>query len=59
LFPHFQCWLYFQVHCWEVFWHIVYADGFLFLIEELWLLTNPVHWGRVLDGTGSYIFIVL
>jgi hypothetical protein len=19
LFPHFQCWLYFQVHCWEVF----------------------------------------
>jgi hypothetical protein len=32
-----------------VFWHMVFADGFLFPVKELGLLTNPGHWVRVLD----------
>jgi hypothetical protein len=49
----------FYIHCWEVFWHMVFADGFLFLFKELGLLTNPGHWVRVLDVAGSYMYIVL
>jgi hypothetical protein len=36
-----------------------FADGFLFLVKELRLLTNPCHWVRVLDVAGSYMYIVL
>ena len=32
---------------------------FLFTVKELGLLTNPSHWVRVLDGVGSYMYIVL
>jgi hypothetical protein len=35
------------------------SDGFLFPVKELGLLTNPGHWVRVLDATGSYMYIVL
>ena len=33
--------------------------GFLFLVKQLGFLTNPSHWVRVLDVTGSYVYIVL
>jgi hypothetical protein len=36
-----------------------FADGFLFMVKKLRLLTNPSYWVRVLDATGSYIYIVL
>jgi hypothetical protein len=36
-----------------------FADGFLFPVKELGLLTNPGHWVRVLDAVGSYMYIVL
>jgi hypothetical protein len=36
-----------------------FADGFLFLVKELGFWTNPGHWVRVLDATGSYMYIVL
>jgi hypothetical protein len=36
-----------------------FVDGFLFLVKELGLLTNPGHWVRVLDVVGSYMYIVL
>jgi hypothetical protein len=36
-----------------------FFDGFLFPVKELGLLTNPVHWVRVLDVTGSYMYILL
>jgi hypothetical protein len=36
-----------------------FCDGFLFSVKELGLLTNKGHWVRVLDVTGSYIYIVL
>jgi hypothetical protein len=36
-----------------------FVDGFLFPVKELGLLTNPSHWVRVLDATGSYMYIVL
>jgi hypothetical protein len=36
-----------------------FVDGFLFPVKELGLLTNPGHWVRVLDATGSYMYIVL
>jgi hypothetical protein len=36
-----------------------FVDGFLFLVKELGLLTNPSHWVRVLDAVGSYMYIVL
>jgi hypothetical protein len=39
--------------------HGFFADGFLFLVKELGLLTNPCHWVRVLDAAGSYMYIVL
>jgi hypothetical protein len=58
-FPRFSCCLDFHVHCWEVFQHMVFANGFLFLVKELGLLTNLDHWVRVLDVVGSYMYIVL
>jgi hypothetical protein len=57
--PHFSCCLDFCVHCWVVFRHMVFANGFLFSVKELGLLTNPGHWVRVLDVVGSYMYIVL
>jgi hypothetical protein len=27
-----------------VFWHMVFVDGFLILVKELGLLTNPGQW---------------
>jgi hypothetical protein len=36
-----------------------FFDGFLFPVKELGLLTNIGHWVRVLDATGSYMYIVL
>jgi hypothetical protein len=33
----------FRVHCWEIFRHMVFVDGFLFPVKELGLLTNPGH----------------
>jgi hypothetical protein len=36
-----------------------FADGFLFLVKELGLLTNPGHWVRVLDVPSSNLHIVL
>jgi hypothetical protein len=39
--------------------HGFLSDGFLFLVKELGLLTNPSHWVRVLDAVGSYMYIVL
>jgi hypothetical protein len=36
-----------------------FADGFLFPVNELGFWTNPGHWVRVLDATGSYMYIVL
>jgi hypothetical protein len=36
-----------------------FLNGFLFPVKELGLLTNPCHWVRVLDATGSYMYIVL
>jgi hypothetical protein len=38
---------------------MVFVDGFLFLVKELALLTNPGRWVRVLDVPGSYMYIVL
>jgi hypothetical protein len=38
---------------------MAFVDGFLFLVKELGLLTNPGHWVRVLDGVLSYMYIVL
>jgi hypothetical protein len=36
-----------------------FSDGFLFPVKELGFWTNPDHWVRVLDVTGSYMYIVL
>jgi hypothetical protein len=36
-----------------------FSDGFLFPVKELGFWTNPGHWVRVLDATGSYMYIVL
>jgi hypothetical protein len=36
-----------------------FVDGFLFPVKELGFWTNPGHWVRVLDATGSYMYIVL
>jgi hypothetical protein len=57
--PHFLCCLDLRVHCWVVFRHMVFAVSFQFPVKELGLLTNPGHWVRVLDVTGSYMYIVL
>jgi hypothetical protein len=43
--------------CWVCV--IFFADGFLFPVKELGFWTNPGHWVRVLDATGSYMYIVL
>jgi hypothetical protein len=59
ILPCFSCRLDFCVHCSAVFQHMVFADGFLFSVKELGLLTNPGHWVRVLDVVGSYMYIVL
>jgi hypothetical protein len=32
---------------------------FLFPVKELGFWTNPVHWVRVLDAAGSYMYIIL
>jgi hypothetical protein len=58
-FPHFLSHLDFRVYCWVVFWNMVFVNEFLFPIKELGLLTNPIHWVRVLDAAGSYMYIVL
>jgi hypothetical protein len=58
-FPLFSCCLDFCVHCWAVFQYMDFVDGFLFLVNELGLLTNLGHWVKVLDATGSYMYIVL
>ena len=39
--------------------HGFFADGFLFPVKELGLLTNPGHWVRVFDTVGSYMYIIL
>jgi hypothetical protein len=57
--PQFSCHLNFSVHCWTVFRHMVFVDGFLFPVKELGLLTNIGHWVRVLDADRSYMYIVL
>jgi hypothetical protein len=57
--PRFLGLLDFHVHCWVVFRHMVFDDGFLFPVKELGLLTNPGHWVRVLDVVGSCMYIVL
>jgi hypothetical protein len=49
----------FCIHVWGVFRHMVFADGFLFTVKELGLLTNPGYWIRVLDATRSYMYIIL
>jgi hypothetical protein len=36
-----------------------FVDGFLFPVKELGFWTNPGHWVRVLDGAGSYMYIIL
>jgi hypothetical protein len=36
-----------------------FTDGFLFSFNKIGLLTNPIHWIRVLDSVGSYMYIVL
>ena len=38
---------------------MVFADGFLFPVKELGLLTNPSYWIRFLDATRSYMYILL
>jgi len=40
-------------------WHMISLSMvLLFLVKELGLLTNPIHWVRVLDVVGSYMYIV-
>jgi hypothetical protein len=36
-----------------------FADGFLFPVKELGLLTNSGHWIRVLDAVGSYMYYIV
>jgi hypothetical protein len=36
-----------------------FADGFPFSINELGFWTNIVHWVRVLDASGSYMYFLL
>jgi hypothetical protein len=56
---HFWVVLGFHVHLWWFFGTWFFADGFLFSVKELGLLTNPGHWIRFLDAVGSYMYIVL
>jgi hypothetical protein len=62
-FPRFSCPFLgsprFCVHFGQFFGTWFFTDGFLFLVKELGLLTNPGHWIRVLDVVGSYMYIVL
>jgi hypothetical protein len=67
-FPKEMCCLFCLIFCVaSIFMSIVgrffgtwfFVDGFLFPVKELGLLTNPGHWVRVLDVTGSYMYIVL
>jgi hypothetical protein len=58
-FPRFSCWPNFRVPCWEVFGTWFFTDGFLFPVKELWLLINLIHWVRVFNVIGSYMYIVL
>jgi hypothetical protein len=37
------------------FWHTVFIDGFLILVKELGLLTNPGQWIRGLDSIGYIV----
>jgi len=39
--------------------HGFFVDGFLFSFKELGFWTNPGHWVRVLDATGSYLYFLL
>jgi hypothetical protein len=48
----------FRVHCWTVFWHIVFVNDILFSVKELGFLTNLAHWVRVLDAVGSHMYIL-
>jgi hypothetical protein len=36
-----------------------FADGFLFLVNELGFSTKPWNWVMDFDGVGSYMYIVL
>jgi hypothetical protein len=38
---------------------MVFVDGFLILVKELWLLTNLGQWIRGLDVVGSYILYIV
>ena len=49
----------FRVHFGRFFGTWFFTDGFLFLVKELGLLTNPCHWIRVLDVASSYMYILL
>jgi hypothetical protein len=42
-----------------VFQHMVFTDGFLIVVKELGLFTNPGYWIRDLDAMRSYMYIVL
>jgi hypothetical protein len=55
----FSCHVDFCVHYWEVFRNTVFSNGFMFSVKELGLLTNLVHWVRVLYVVGSYMYLVL
>jgi hypothetical protein len=67
LLSHFCLKIIFFFHVASIFMSIVgwffgtwfFANGFLFPVKELGLLTNPGHWVRVLDVAGSYMYIVL
>jgi hypothetical protein len=39
--------------------HMVFANGFLFLVKELGFWSNLGQWVRVLDVVESYMYIVL
>jgi hypothetical protein len=42
-----------------VFRHMVFVDGFIIMVKELGLLTNPGEWIKGLDAIGFYMYIVL
>jgi hypothetical protein len=41
-----------------VFWHMVFSNGFLILVKELFSLTNLGQYIRGLDVAGSYMYII-
>jgi hypothetical protein len=59
IFPCFRVSLIFVSIVGRFFGTWFFAGGFLFSVKELGLLTNPGHWVRFLDGTDSYMYIVL